>query len=101
MVLILEHVTQEVLFSVAPRGQYAGATIDPERRCGEHQRKGYQGIMYYAFTKNMKLAENRLFERCPCYGNIQHHSNAKSDPGYVYIIVYEFCDPLIGHYILM
>ena len=37
MVLTLQHVTQEVLFSFAPQGQYAGITNDPERRRREHE----------------------------------------------------------------
>ena len=87
MVLTLHHVTQEVLFSYAPRGQYAGITDKPERRRGEHERKGYNGIMYCASTQNMELAENKLLEACPCYGNRQRHSNASATQGYVYIIV--------------
>ena len=65
MVLTLQHVTQEVLFSYAPRGQYAGITIDPERRRREHEKEGYNGIMYCASTQNMELAENKLLEACP------------------------------------
>ena len=87
MALTLQRVTQEVLFSYAPRGQYAGITIDPERRRGEHEREGYNGIMYCASTQNMELAENKLLEACPCYGNRQRRSNTSPDPGYVYIIV--------------
>ena len=87
MVLILQHVTQEVLWNVAPQGQYAGITIDPERRRREHEREGYNGIMYCASTQNMELAENKLLEACPCYGNRQRRSNTSPDPGYVYIIV--------------
>ena len=87
MVLTLQRVTQEVLFSYAPRGQYAGITIDPERRRGEHEREGYNGIMYCASTQNMELAENKLLEACPCYGNRQRRSNASATQGYVYIIV--------------
>lgn len=87
MVLRLREVTQEELFSYADRGQYAGITKDPERRCGEHEREGYSGIMFYAKTENMKRAENKLFEQCPCYRNRQRRSNAPAEAGFVYIIV--------------
>ena len=87
MVLTLQNVTQEVLFSYAPQGQYAGITKDPERRRGEHQGEGYNGIMYCAFTQNTELAENKLLGVCPCYGNRQRRSNASATQGYVYIIV--------------
>ena len=87
MVLTLQYVTEEEVFGFVLQGQYAGITKDPERRCGEHEREGYNGIMYCASTKNEKLAENKLLEACPCYGNIQRHSNAGPNPGYVYIIV--------------
>ena len=43
--------------------------------------------MYCASTENIELAENKLLEACPCYGNRQRHSNTSPDPGYVYIIV--------------
>ena len=43
MVLTLQHVTQEVLFSFAPGGQYGGITMDPDRRRREHKREGYNG----------------------------------------------------------
>ena len=43
--------------------------------------------MYCTSTQNEKSAENKLLEACPCYENIQRHSNAGPDPGYVYIIV--------------
>ena len=87
MVLTLQNVTQEVLFSYAPQGQYAGITIDPKRRRGEHEREGYNGIMYCASTQNMELAENKLLKVCPCYRNRQRRSNASPTQGYVYIIV--------------
>ena len=87
MVLTIRYVTQRKLFSVAHRGQYVGITIDPERRRGQHERNGYNGIMYCASTENMELAENKFLEVCPGDGNIQLHSNASPDPGYVYIIV--------------
>ena len=43
--------------------------------------------MYCASTQNMELAENKLLEACPCYGNRQRRSNASATQGYVYIIV--------------
>ena len=86
-ILILHNVTQTELWCVAPQGEYAGITKDPERRRGEHQGEGYKGIMYCAPTQNMELAENKLLEVCPCYANRQRRSNASPDPGYVYIIV--------------
>ena len=86
-ILTLKRVTQEVLWSVAPRGQYAGFTNDPERRRGELKREGYNGTMYYAYTENMELVEETLLEVCSAYRNRQRHSNTSPDPGYVYIIV--------------
>ena len=87
MVLTLQNVTQDVLFSYAARGQYAGITKDPESRRRKHEKEGYNGIMYCASTQNMELAENKLLKVCPCYGNKQRRSNASPDPGCVYIIV--------------
>ena len=87
MVLTIRDVTQKKLFSVAHRGQYVGITIDPKRHRGQHERNGYNGIMYCARTQNMELAENKLLEACPGDENIQLYSNASPDPGYVYIIV--------------
>ena len=87
MVLTIRDVTQKKLFSVAHRGQYVGITIDPKRRRGQHERNGYNRIMYCARTQNMELAENKLLEACPGDENIQLYSNASPDPGYVYIIV--------------
>ena len=43
MVLTLKHVTQEVLFSYAPRGQYAGITKDPERHRRSTKKKDIMG----------------------------------------------------------
>ena len=87
MVLRLIEVTQEKLFSYADRGQYAGITKDPDRRCDEHEREGYNGVMYYAKTRNMKIAEEKLLEQCPCYRNRQRRSNAPAEEGFIYIIV--------------
>jgi len=64
-----------------------GATIDPNRRCKEYERKGYRGTMYYAPTTNMKKAENSLLNACEtCSQNIQKASNVDEEPGYVYAI---------------
>ena len=88
MVLILQHVrTQAELYSFAARVLYVGSTTDPKRRRGEHEREGYYGIMYYAKTENMQLAEDKLLEFYPDSENIQDYSNAQSEPGYVYVIV--------------
>lgn len=86
MVLTLQQVTQGVLFSYAAGGQYAGVTKDPGRRHQEHEKK-HNGIMYYAPTQNMKKAEEKLLEVCPCYKNQQRHSNVREEAGYVYLIV--------------
>jgi len=63
-----------------------GATTDPERRKREYEYDGYTGTMYFAATQNMKKAEDRLLAICHCKENEQRKSNAKSEPGYVYVI---------------
>jgi len=63
-----------------------GVTTDPERRKREYEYDGYAGTMYYAETQNMKRAEDRLLAICHCRENEQRKSNAKSEPGYVYVI---------------
>ena len=78
-------VTQKELSKLASKGDYTGRTIDPARRHKEHQRDGLDGTMYFAKTENMKKAENRLLEKCPCPDNTQRTSNAPSSPGYVYV----------------
>ena len=63
-----------------------GATTRLEERSGEYENMGYTGIMYYAETQNMRLAEDKLLSiRVPRY-NIQDISNAQEDDGYVYVI---------------
>ena len=74
------------------RIKYAGATKYLKYRMDKHQKK-YNGTMIYADTENMRAAENRLLEECRergpggCKFNVHRRSNAKEQPGHVYIIV--------------
>ena len=67
----------------------AGSTNDIERRRGEYYGGGYRGTMYYAKTKNMKKAEDRLLKDA-CEEFLRHNrqcrSNNTEDEGYVYLI---------------
>ena len=66
---------------------YVGATIDPDRRYGEHKNDGKTGVISFASTENMKKAEKSLLDECQtCRSNIQHGSNAQEKEGYVYTI---------------
>ena len=85
--LKLEKVTQKQLFKASSKGKYTGITKHPEIRHGDHQRSGKKGKMLYAPTKNMKKTEDKALKKCPCTGNKQRKSNAKSKPGYAYTIV--------------
>ncbi len=84
----LVKVTQEQLFTIAQEkyAVYGGSTDDPERRAREHSREGYSGKMFYADTKNMMQAEDRLLRTGNFRYNIQGSSNADQSPGYVYVI---------------
>ena len=63
-----------------------GATVDVDRRRDEYEEDGYSGTMFFAETRNMKFAEDRLLEiRVPRY-NEQTLSNAQEEEGYVYVI---------------
>ena len=85
----LQKTTQHELDQIANRGIRCGATIDPERRSKEYAREGYQGVMYYAATTNMKTAENRLLHAFNFEYNKQRNSNVAEEKGYVYIITGE------------
>ena len=91
--LELKQVTQEQLKQFAQQGNAVrvGATNDPHRRAGEYSREGYRGTMYYASTQNMQRAEDNLLASCKakhaCAENFQRSSNAKAEPGYVYVIL--------------
>ena len=84
--------TQEDLYSHVrhsplDRRAYGGATDDPERRRGEHEREGYRGKMYCAPTKNMMTAEDKLLEKFHFYENQHESSNAAEERGYIYAII--------------
>ena len=83
--------TETELHKYIPRGFYAGATVDPERRANEHERSlnlGGRRVMYCWKTRNsMKKAENRLLDEGSFPLNSHNASNADDEPGYVYIIV--------------
>ena len=82
----MEETTQQGLDQIANLGIRCGATIDPKRRNNEYAREGYRGTMYYAETKNMRTAENRLLHNFDFEYNKQKNSNVAEDRGYVYII---------------
>lgn len=63
-----------------------GATIDVDRRKGEHETDGYSGTMNYATTQNMMMAENELLAIKKWLHNDQERSNISQEPGYVYVI---------------
>ena len=54
---------------------------------GQYEYEGYSGKMYYSKTKNMKHAENKLFEIRVPPNNSQAKSNVSDESGYVYVIV--------------
>ena len=79
----------------------AGSTIDPRRRRGEYRRIGYRGTMYYAATRNMHSAENRLFDlRMNKYANFKYNDHAVSNSlkhdGFVYLINGRRLDVKVG-----
>ena len=83
-----EDSTQEKLIQLIKSGQVVrvGATTDPGRRFGEYK-PDYPGhTITFAKTSNMKMAENKLLDACPCEGNTQRVSNAREERGYVYAI---------------
>ncbi len=88
-VVSAQEVTQAQLHrkKILPNAPRVGSTKDPQRRAGKYGQEGYTGTMFYARTKNMKQAENRLLQDCTCAANAQKKSNAKPGPGYVYVIV--------------
>ena len=67
-----------------------GSTAHLEERRSQYERENYKGTMYYADTKNMKKAEDRLFKdacgECLIH-NQQCRSNSKPEEGKVYLIV--------------
>lgn len=65
----------------------AGVTTNPEVRAFFYERDGYSGTMYLARTRDMRRAEDKLFSRRDYRHNVQRRSNAKAEPGYVYLIV--------------
>ena len=75
--------------STGNSSERVGATNDIERRKKEYASDGYEGLMYYAETKNMQRAENQLLESCKksggCPKNAQKKSNAEASPGCVYV----------------
>lgn len=70
-------------------GSYTGVTRDQDTmktRINAHQRSGKSGTIYYRKTTNMMSAEEKYLEYC-CKDNKQGQSNAKEEPGIVYLIV--------------
>ena len=64
-----------------------GSTNDIKTRKQQYQREGYSGKMFYARTKNMKKAEDRLLQyKSKPRHNQQRHSNNEEKPGYLYAI---------------
>ena len=78
--------SQQELHKMARSGYYVGATVDPQRRRGEHERDGITGTMYYTKTENMRQAEDKLLKICNSPENQQRRSNAQEGLGYVYLI---------------
>lgn len=67
-----------------------GSTGEPSVRAATYTRDKYGGTMYYAETRNMRLAEDRLLKAAFESGGGRHNqhtlSNASEEPGYVYVI---------------
>ena len=70
---------------------YVGTSKDPIERSYDHEKKYDGKTMYVAKTENMKTAEDRLLSKCGaregCASNVQKHSNASAEKGYVYAIL--------------
>ena len=64
----------------------AGSTVDPRQRSYGYKAEGYSGTMYYAWTDNMREAENDLLQSHAYLHNIHSRSNSAPKEGYVYVI---------------
>ena len=64
-----------------------GSTNNPNRRKNEYSHDDYNGTMYYSSTMNMQRDENNLLNLKIWDKNKQTKSNAKSDKGFVYVII--------------
>lgn len=62
-----------------------GSTNDPKRRKNEYSE--FEGIMYYAQSKDMRRNENTLLGLKNWPENVHRQSNSKNTEGYVYVIV--------------
>ncbi|KAK7462051.1 hypothetical protein BaRGS_00038540 [Batillaria attramentaria] len=65
---------------------YVGATVNRKERATAHASRFPGRNMYYAPPQKMKNDEERLFDACPKYLNIQRGSNVPQKKGFVYII---------------
>ncbi len=67
-----------------------GTKRDPKTRAKEYEHEGYSGIMLYAPTKNIRLAENKLLHLAKKCGAAIHNEHGNSNladcSGFVYII---------------
>ncbi len=79
-------ITQLRAYSEQSDAIYCGATKDVEKRTKQHSKK-FSGNVFYASTKNMKKAENRLLSEKNWEGNIHKKSNVSEEPGNVYVII--------------
>ena len=89
MPLELQKVTEEEIYEKVKEPGFgrAGHTGTPKRRKDELEREGFEGTMYYAETKNMKKAQDKLFASCADGGlDIDLMSNVKEKPGHIYAI---------------
>ncbi len=84
----LQVATQEQLLQIAQESHviYAGATINPWRRADDHSSDGFTGTMFFAETRNMMQAEDRLLRVRNYRHNTHQQSNADPSPGYIYVI---------------
>jgi hypothetical protein len=89
----LVEVSQEKLFEMIETETHiirAGASIDCDKRANGYEGELYSGVMFYARTQNMMKAEDKLlaagWKNGNCKHNLQEFSNAKEEPGFVYII---------------
>ena len=67
-----------------------GTERDPNMRADEYERLGFSGIMFYAKSTNIRLAEDKSLNLAKQFGaaihNQQEYSNLPLIDGFVYVI---------------